>query len=202
MKITANMLVSTEYELFVDGENENDQLELMEKTTKDQPMTYIHGIGMMLQKFEDELFGLQTGDSYEFTIPMEDAYGNYEEENVFDLDRSIFEINGKLDDEIVFPGNTVPLMDTEGNRLNSIVLEVTDSYVKVDLNHPLAGENLHFKGKVLEVREATSKEIEEIMGGGSGCCGCGCGDDHDDHHGHNHGHNHGQGGCGSDCGCN
>ena len=197
MKIQANMLVSTEYELFVDGETENDQLELMEKATKEQPMTYIHGIGMMLQRFEEELFGLQMGDKYEFTIPMEEAYGAYEEENVLDLDRSIFEINGSLDDEIVFPGNTVPLMDTEGNRLNSIVLEVTDSYVKVDLNHPFAGENLHFKGSVLEIREATSKEIEDILGEGTGCSGCGCGGDHD-HEGHHHGH----GGCGSDCQCN
>ncbi len=201
MKIQANMLVSTEYQLFVDGETENDQLELMETATKEQPMTYIHGIGMMLQKFEEELFGLAAGDKYEFTIPMEEAYGPYEEENVFDLDRSIFEINGSLDTEVVFPGNSVPLMDAEGNRLNSVVLEVTDSYVKVDLNHPFAGENLHFKGSVLEVREATSKEIEDILGVGTGCSGCGCGGDHDhDHEGHHH--HHGNGGCGSDCGCN
>ncbi len=191
MKIKANMFVATEYELFVGEENENNPLELMEKASKEHPMNYIHGIGMMLQKFEEELFGLKPGDSYEFSIPMEEAYGPYEDENILDLDRAIFEINGKIDEEMVFPGNVVPLMDSAGNRLNAQVLEVANTYIKVDLNHPLAGENLHFKGSILEVRNATSQEIEDILGAGTGCSGCNCDDNE---------HNTHQGGCGADCG--
>lgn len=196
MKITANKSVSAEYELFVDGEKEGE-LELMEKATAQQPLSFVYGVGMMLPKFEEQLFGLAAGDKFDFTIPVGDAYGEYEDENVIDLDRSIFEVDGKLDDKVIFAGNVVPLMDSEGNRLNAQVVEVTDAVVKVDLNHPLAGENLHFKGSVLEVRETTEEEMNALMGGGGGCgcgsggCGseggdCGCDDSHD----------HGKGGCG------
>lgn len=196
MKITANKSVSAEYELYVDGETEGE-LELMERATAEQPLSFIYGVGMMLPKFEENIFGLATGDKFDFTIENEDAYGPYEDENVLDLDRSIFEIDGKLDEEVVFEGNVVPLMDNEGHRINAQVVEVTDTHVKVDLNHPLAGENLHFKGSILEVREASEKELAALHGGGGcGCGSSGCGDEgcgcDDGEEG---------GSCGSGCGC-
>ena len=184
MKITANKAVSAEYELYVDGETEGE-LELMEKATSEQPLNFVYGVGMMLPKFEENLFGLEVGDKFDFVINTEDGYGEYDDESVLDLDRAIFEIDGKLDEEMIYEGNVVPLMDNEGNRINAQVVTITDTHVKVDLNHPLAGETLHFKGSVLEVREASEKELEALMGGGCGS-GCGCGD----------------GGCGSgSCGC-
>ena len=177
MKITTNKAVSAEYELFVDGETAGE-LELMERATAEKPLSFIYGVGMMLPKFEENLFGLATGDKFDFVIGVEDAYGEYEDENVLDLDRSIFEIDGKLDEKIIFAGNVVPLMDSEGHRLNAQVVEVTSTHVKVDLNHPLAGETLHFKGSVLEVRDATEKELAALSGdGGCGCGSCGCGGD-------------------------
>ncbi|HJV77780.1 MAG TPA: FKBP-type peptidyl-prolyl cis-trans isomerase, partial [Paludibacter sp.] len=196
----ANKAVSAEYELYVDGEAEGE-LELMEKATEQQPLSFIYGVGMMLPKFEENLFGMQVGDKFDFVINTEDAYGEYDDDSVLDLDRAIFEIDGKLDEEMIFEGNVVPLMDSEGNRVNAQVVTVNDTHVTVDLNHPLAGENLHFKGSVLEVREATEKELASLMGGGcSGGCG-GCGDGGCD-----------DGGCGCDdkedkgsscgCGCN
>lgn len=182
MKITANKSVAAEYELYVDG-SEGGKPELMEKATAQKPLSFIFGVGMMLPKFEENLFGLETGDKFDFRISAEDAYGMYEDENVIDLDRSIFEIDGKLDEKIIYAGNVVPLMDSEGNRLNAQVVEVNSTHVKVDLNHPLAGENLHFKGSVLEVREATDQEMALLYSGGCGCSsgngGCsstGCGD--------------------------
>lgn len=200
MKITANKSVSAEYELYVDGEN--GEKELMEKATVEQPLSFIFGAGMMLPKFEENIFGLASGEKFDFTINVEDAYGPYEDENVLDLDRSIFEIDGKLDDTMIYAGNVVPLMDSEGHRLNAQVVEVTDTHVKVDLNHPLAGETLHFKGSVIEVRESTDEELASIYGGGGSCgSGCGCGSGGcDTEHDHDHDHG-GGGGCGSGCGC-
>jgi FKBP-type peptidyl-prolyl cis-trans isomerase SlyD len=188
MKITANKSVTAEYELFVNGETEGE-LELMERATADQPLNFIYGVGMMLPKFEENLFGLSSGDKFEFTINTEDAYGEYDDENVIDLDRSIFEIDGKVDETVIYEGNVVPLMDSEGHRINASIVKVTETHVTVDLNHPLAGETLHFKGSVVEVREATDTELASLMGGGS--CGCGsggCG-------------SHEGGGCGDGCGC-
>ena len=192
MKITNNAVVNAEYELYVDGEN--GELELMERATSEQPLNFIYGIGMMLPKFEQNLNGLETGDSFDFTISNEEAYGPYDDEAVIELERAVFEIDGKLDEEMVFEGNVVPLMDSEGNRLQAQVVSVNDTHVTVDLNHPLAGENLHFKGKVIEVREATEEELNALLGGGCGCggnCGDGCGDDCGCNDDHNHSH-----GCG------
>lgn len=197
MKITANKTVSAEYELYVDGETEGE-LELMEKATAEQPLNFIYGVGMMLPKFEENLFGLEKGSSFDFTINTEDAYGTYDDDSVIDLDRAIFEIDGKVDEEVIFEGNVVPLMDNEGNRINAQVVKITDTHVTVDLNHPLAGENLHFKGTVLEVREATEKELAALTGGG---CGCGCDDGSCESGGCGCDDNESKGG-GCGCGCN
>jgi FKBP-type peptidyl-prolyl cis-trans isomerase SlyD len=169
MRIEANKSVSAKYDLYVDGENQGE-LELMERATEERPLSFIYGAGMMLPKFEENLYGLQSGDSFEFTINDEDAYGPYDEEAVIDLDKKIFEVDGKIDENVVFEGNVVPLMDTDGNRFNAQIVTVTDQIVTVDLNHPLAGQNLHFKGQVLEVREASEAELAALM---NNSCSCG-----------------------------
>ena len=56
-------------------------------------------------------------------------------------------------------GNTVPMMDSNGNRMNGSVLEVKEDVVVMDFNHPLAGETLHFNGEVIDVHEPTAEEI-------------------------------------------
>ena len=81
MKITADKAVSAEYELYVDGEVEGE-LELMEKATAEQPLSFIYGVNMMLPKFESNLFGLQAGDKFDFTIEKEDAYDRKLENNI------------------------------------------------------------------------------------------------------------------------
>lgn len=191
MKIANNAVVNAEYELFVDGEN--GELELMERATPEQPLNFVYGIGMMLPKFEEQLNGLEPGDSFDFTIDSDEAYGAYDDEAVVELERAVFEIDGKLDEDMVFEGNVVPLMDSDGNRLQAQVVAVTDTHVTVDLNHPLAGENLHFKGKVLDVREASAEELNALLSGGCGSGGCGCDNDCDC--------SEKEGGCGCGCGC-
>ena len=76
-----------------------------------------------------------------------------------ELDKEIFMVDGKFDDQTVFEGNTVPMMTSEGYRINGSVLKVTDDKVLMDFNHPLAGENLHYVGMVKLVRDATEEEL-------------------------------------------
>lgn len=169
--------MSTEYELYVDGNSGNP--ELIERTTSERPLSFIFGTGMMLTKFEGNLLGLEVNDTYDFIIADEDAYGTYNDEYVVELDRSLFEVNGRFDADMVCEGNRIPLMDTEGNHMNALVVSVTADKVTVDLNHPLAGKALHFKGKITEVREATDEDLQLFQGGCcSGCSGgCCCDDD-------------------------
>lgn len=181
MTISDEKFVAVSYKLYVGEENEKP--ELMEEATKEHPLKFTFGLGMMLEKFEENLKGLKAGDKFDFVIQAEDAYGEYEDENIIKLDKSIFEVDGELDSEVVFVGNVVPMMDNAGNRLNGTVIEITEDKVEMDFNHPLAGETLHFIGEVLEVRDATEEEMavatQSVCGGGCssddcGECDCGC----------------------------
>jgi FKBP-type peptidyl-prolyl cis-trans isomerase SlyD len=163
--------VALTYDLYVGEENEK---ELMEQATEEQPLTFYTGLGMMLDKFEAEIAPLKVGDSFDFVIPVDDAYGEYEDEKIIELPKSIFEVDGAIDEEMIAEGNMVPLMDSEGNRINASVVSVGEDIVTVDINHPLAGEDLHFIGKVIEMREATEEELKAAFSSGCGCGSGGC----------------------------
>lgn len=195
MKITPNKFVSLSYDLNV---GEGDEKELMERATPEQPLEFIYGTNSMLEAFENNLDGLSEGDSFDFTLTSDQAYGEYDDEHVVDLPKNIFEVDGKVDENVVFEGNIIPMMDANGNRLNGSVVSVGDDTVKMDFNHPLAGETLNFTGKVLTVREASAEEIAAVFAPHGGC-GCGCGD----HEGESCDceDKNAAGGCGSGCGC-
>lgn len=178
MSISPNKFVACIYELYVGSENER---EMMEATTKERPLEYIHGMGMMLPAFEQQLNGLKTGDKFDFVLSSEEAYGERIEEAVQELPKDIFvDENGQFDSAMVFEGNTIPMQTSDGQTLQGSVLEVREDVVVMDFNHPLAGETLHFIGEVIEVHEATTQEIERFFGNSGGCsCGCGCGSDCD-----------------------
>ena len=195
MKISKNKFVSVIYDLNVGEENE---LELMESATEEHPLQFIFGSGTMLPAFEENIKELEAGSKFQFTLTPENAYGTFIEENVVELPKSIFEVNGKFDDEYIQEGITLPMMSSDGERLNGSVLEVKENVVVMDFNHPLAGETLHFSGVVIDVHEPTVEEIAAIsqaMGGGCGSCNCDeCGDDKGCS-----GQQEQKGGCG--CGC-
>ena len=136
----------------------------------------------MLQAFEDLIEGKQTGDTFNFTLTPEEAYGEYDDEKILELPKNVFQVDGEIDEELLFEGNSIPMMDTDGNKLMGSVIEVKGDIVSMDFNHPLAGETMHFSGSVLEVRNATTEEIAALFtqdNGGGGCSGCsddGCGD--------------------------
>jgi FKBP-type peptidyl-prolyl cis-trans isomerase SlyD len=174
MKISINKFVSVTYDLNV---GEEDERELMERATPERPLQFIFGTDSMLPAFEDELNGLAMGDSFQFTLTPENAYGEFNEEHVLELPKAMFEVDGKFDSEYIVEGNTIPMIDDRGQRMNGSVLEVKDDVVIMDFNHPLAGETLHFSGKVLDVHEPTAEEITAMnaaknIGCEGGCAGC------------------------------
>lgn len=198
MKISDSKFVTVTYDLYV---GEGEERELMESATTENPLEFVFGTNSMIKAFEDNLYGLSEGDKFSFTIGHEDAYGEYDDSRIIDLPKNIFEVDGKIDETMLFEGNTLPMMDSEGNRLMGSIVTITDSEVTMDFNHPLAGETLHFEGAVVGARDASAAEIATLTaGGGCGGCGdgCGCSDGHDHGHEHHHHHDHG-GGCGCSC---
>ena len=162
---------------------ENGEKEFTEEAPAEHPFQFISGLGLTLEAFESQVKDLKKGDKFDFTIKAEEAYGEYDEEHVIDLPKNIFEIEGKFDSERVVEGAVIPLMTSEGQRINGSVVEVKDDVVVMDMNHPLAGCDLNFVGEVTENRPATNDELAEMarMMSGGGCgggCngGCDCGD--------------------------
>ncbi|MDR3129142.1 MAG: FKBP-type peptidyl-prolyl cis-trans isomerase [Tannerellaceae bacterium] len=175
MKIATGKYVEVAYELHVGDEEEGEEYELMEKASTEKPMRFIFGAGLMLASFEAQLKGKKAGDTFKFTLRCEEAYGDYHDDHVTQIPKSSFHINGKFDEEIVKVDKIIPMYDTEGKRLEGVVVEVREDIVVMDFNHPLAGETLHFEGQVLEVREPTVEELADLSPSSS--CGCegGCG---------------------------
>lgn len=173
-----NNYIVLSYSLFAEVEGERM---LLEQTEEGKPFWFISGMGMTLPKFDEELAKLGRGETFDFVIAKEDAYGEYDEEHIVDLDKKIFMPDGKFDEKLIYVDAIIPLMNADGNRFNARVLEITADKVTVDLNHPYAGLDLNFKGEILENRPATAKEMEQLakMLSGEGCGGCGggsCGD--------------------------
>jgi len=167
MKVEKNKVVALSYELRLE-ENSN---EIIDAAQEDSPLGFIFGSGMMLQKFEDNLKNLSVGESFKFKLTAEEGYGVRNEENISDIPLNVFEQNGKVDEKLLAIGNVIPLQDDKGNHYNGKVVLVDDKIVRLDFNHALADKELHFSGKILEVREATAQELEHG-------------------HVHSHGHDH------------
>ena len=171
MTIAKDKMVSVTYELKLDGKDGD----VFEKAAKESPLVFLYGSGMMLPAFESGLSGKNPGEAFEISITAADAYGEVNEEAIVDLPKNIFMVDGKIDEQLISPGNSVPMMSTSGQRMDGLVVSVDENTVQMDFNHPLAGEDLLFTGEILDVRDATSEELNAAYSSGCGC-GSGCGD--------------------------
>ena len=179
----SNKYITVAYKLYAPMQGSGS--ELIEEAPANHPFQFISGMGLTLDAFEAQITPLAKGEAFDFTLSVDDAYGPYVEEALQTVPRHIFETDGKIDSRYIFEGAVVPLTNSEGERFNGTIVEIASEHVKVDLNHPLAGKQLHFVGTVTENREATNEEIEQMAkmlagecggcGGGCGGCGGGCG---------------------------
>lgn len=187
-----NKYIAVAYKLYT---NENGTETMIEEAPANRPFQFISGMGLALDEFEAKVAEMQKDEAFDFVLVKEQAYGEHEDERVLSLDREMFCIDGKLDEEHIFVDAIIPLQNENGQRFLGKVLEVGDSKVKVDLNHPLAGKDLHFIGSIVESREATNEEIQNMINNMNGGCGGNCGDCGGGCGGHD-------GGCDCDGGCN
>ena len=166
--IQNDCVVQIAYNLNVDGEEvESDLLE------------YLHGHGNIIPGLEQPLTGAKVGDKLEVIAKAEDAYGEFDPDSVITVSRASFP-----PDFEIHLGEAMRLRDAAGHIFQGVATAISDDAVELDLNHPMAGKDLHFKVTVLAVRPATEEEVAAGHLHYGGCEGCGsdCGD-----------------GCGSDC---
>ena len=156
--ISENTVVTITYDLSVTDENQ--QKVLVESAEADAPMVFIFGLSGLPEEFERQLDGKNAGDSFSFSLTPEQAYGDYDQQAVVEIPKEVFLIDGKLDEEMLQPGNFLPMADNEGNHMQAKVVSIGDTSVQMDFNHPLAGMVMHFDGKVESVRPATAEELD------------------------------------------
>ena len=165
------------------------------EATKSRPDQMIYGVSQdVVPGLASVMEGLKAGDKFEVTLPPAAAFGERNEEDVVELDRQIFERDGKLAEEVKV-GAALPMMTAEGYRVVGTVVAI-GSKVVMDFNHPFAGLTVTFAGEIETVRDATEEEIHPASGCGGCCHGGGCGDGC----GGDEGCGHDDGGSGSCCG--
>jgi len=130
-----------------------DDGKVIEKVSEEKPAAFQFGIGQLLPTFEKNLGGLKANDEFNFILKAEDAYGPADPYAIFDIPIDTFEMDGKTDEKMLQLGNTIPMTDNDGNKHMGRITKVMPETVTMDFNHPLAGKDLRFSGKVIEVKE-------------------------------------------------
>ena len=162
MKIANEMFVSIDYTI------KDEAGAIVDSTDGKQPLSYIHGTGVLLEGLENALEGKGAGESLNVKIPPEKAFGVRDDSLIQKIPRGEFAAISDLKTGMQLQART-----ERGVQIFT-VQEITEEMVTVDGNHPLAGQTLDFNVQIGEVRMATEEELNPR---GGGCCGGG-------HHGH------------------
>lgn len=149
LTVDDGMVVRLRYEM---------RLEDGEALSDDGPetVTYLHGEGELLPGLEEALYGMRAGDEAEIVLSPEQAYGEYDDD-AFEL-VSLDEFPDDVELEV---GMTLELHDEDEDEVfEATIAEISEEGVLLDFNHPLAGETLHVDVKVLDIRPATTEELD------------------------------------------
>lgn len=170
MVVTKDKMIAISYTLKGDDGNTIDT------SVGGEPLAYLHGQGYLLPKLEEALEGKAVGDKVSVVLEPKDGYGEYDEKLVVEVPKSQFDTSVPIEVGMQFQANT-----PAGPQIVTVT-EVTDTGVKINANHELAGKTLHFDVEIVDIHEPTEEDLKKLSGG------CNCGGDCD-------------GECGDDCGC-
>lgn len=149
MKIAKGSVVGLDYSLHLDDG------QVVDSSSLGQPLSYLHGEGQIVPGLERALEGMEIGQSKKVQVAPEEGYGLHDPEGIQEVLREAFPEDVEPEVGMQFTAHgphdeTVPFT----------VKELKGDTVVVDLNHPLAGQTLHFDVTVRDIRPATSEELE------------------------------------------
>ncbi len=142
--------------------------ELLDASEPGEPLAYLHGAENIVPGLEDQLSGHRSGDSFAVKVSPEDGYGKRSEPGLRPIPRDAFPEGAELEE-----GMELVVEDNEGNERPIWIVDLRDDVVIIDENHPLADVTLCFDVEIVDVRDATTSEIEH-------------GHPHDEDDGHGH----------------
>lgn len=118
----------------------------IDRADSDDLFRFTLGDGSLLPNLESLLIGLEEGTTGKFFVPPEDGFGFPDPANVYDLDKTEFP-----DGMLLKVGDVVGFDTPTGDQIPGQVVAITEDQVKVDFNHPLAGETFIFEAKIEKV---------------------------------------------------
>jgi len=148
LKVQDGQVVSMQYTLWVDGE-------VVDSSKNGDPLQFVVGIGNIIPGLEKEMIGMGMGESKEVVVAPAEGYGNYDSEAFIEVPLDQFP-----DDFPVKVGTELQVQDDSGNPRYARIKSTDEKNALLDLNHPLAGKEMTFNVKVVNLRQATKEELE------------------------------------------
>ena len=147
MQIAPNSVVTLHYTLKDNEGNLIDQ-------SDDGSFLYLHGAMNIIPGLENALVGKAAGDEVSVSVTPEEGYGVKDPERIQEVPKEMFEGNEDIKAGVQFHAQS-----PDGAAVVVTVVEVKDDVVVIDGNHALAGVDLNFDVKIIEVREASDEEV-------------------------------------------
>lgn len=147
LKVDDGQVVSMHYTLHVDGR-------LIDTSADGEPLQFIQGMGQIIPGLEHQLYDMKVGETKQVTVAPQDGYGEVDAEAFMDVPRSAFPANIPVEQ-----GIELELRDQAGHPVYARIDAVGEDSVRLDMNHPLAGKELHFEVTITALRPATEDEI-------------------------------------------
>ena len=142
------IVVSMEYTLKIDGE-------VIDSSEGQDPLEFLTGHGNIISGLEREMIGMKIGDIKDVVVAPVDGYGEYDDEAYLDVPSKQFPNDLKIEE-----GLELTVRDDEGQARYARIESLEGETVRLNFNHPLAGDELHFNVKVVNLREPTGEELE------------------------------------------
>ncbi len=149
MAVEKDKVVAFHYSLRLDSG------ELFDATTTHKPLVILVGHDQVIPGLEKAIMGMKVGDKKDGTIAAQDAYGFINEKLVKAFPRKLIPQSIAL-----YIGRILRVKKKNGQQVNVVVKSYSETEVVLDSNHPLAGKNLNFKTKIVDIRDATPMELQ------------------------------------------
>lgn len=120
--------------------------EVFDSSREGKPLEFTLGKGEVIPGFDEAVVGMTVGETKTHVVPADKAYGAHQKELVFEIPKDEFP-----DDSDVKAGQRFEVQDAQGATAEVRVLEVLDDRVRLDANHPLAGQDLEFDIELVSI---------------------------------------------------
>ena len=146
-KVDDGQVVSMDYVLKVDGK-------VVDSSEAGNPLQFIQGMGHIIPGLEHELYDMKIGENKKVVVLPKDGYGEVDAEAFMDVPRDSFPTDVPLE-----KGTELELREQSGHTMLARIDTVSDENIRLNMNHPLAGKELHFDVKIAGLRPATEEEV-------------------------------------------